>query len=388
MAKRDYYELLGIPKGATADEIKAAFRKAAAKHHPDLNPGDPQAAERFKELNEAHQVLSDPQKRMMFDRFGVEGGGAAGSPFAGGSPFGGANPFAGGGFPFGQGGVVDIGDIAVDGFLGDLLGVFGVGKGDKGDVKRSLEITFEEAAFGCVKNLSFERLEVCSDCTGSGQGANSRIETCPACSGKGRIRFQQGLLPLAVERECTRCKGRGRTIVDPCKGCHGAGLIQKTHKVEVTIPAGTDHGSAKVVPGAGSRPRSDRSPGDLLITIEVKPHPFFKRQGDDVVCTVPIGFPTAALGGEVAVPTLDGKGAMKVPAGTQPGATLRLKGKGIPRRTLGGRGDQLVLVSLEVPTKLTDHQKELLLAFATALGDDVQPEQRGFFDKLKDLFQD
>jgi molecular chaperone DnaJ len=369
--QRDHYEVLGVSRGASADEIKAAFRRLAQQHHPDKNPNDPHASIRFKEINASYQVLSDPQRRAMYDRFGHR----AEDP---GSPFGASGPFGGG--------VVDISDIAFDGILGDLLGVFGVGRGDKGDLKRELELTFEEAAFGCEKEMRYERVVSCGDCRGTGSAPGSVPETCGACNGRGRVRFQQGLFPIAVERTCSKCRGSGRLVKNACTTCRGAALITATNKLEVTIPAGVEHGATRVVQGAGNRPRADKPAGDLEITIIVKAHPFFEREGDDVTCTVPITFSQAALGGEIEVPTLDGKGKVRVPPGTQPGSVLRIKSKGIPHRGGLGRGDQRIEVEIEVPTSLTSKQRQLLEEFAKECSEDVQPQRRTFVEKLRDLF--
>jgi molecular chaperone DnaJ len=369
--QRDHYEVLGVSRSATPEEIKSAFRKLAAVHHPDRNPNDPKAAIRFKELNASYQVLSDPQRRQMYDRFGHR----AEEP---GSPFGQSGPFGGG--------VVDISDIAFDGILGDLLGVFGVGRGEKGDIKRELEISFEEAAFGCEKEMRYERTVGCGECRGSGAASGNVPEQCSACNGRGRVRFQQGLFPIAVERTCSRCRGTGKIVRVPCAGCRGSGLVTATNTLEVSIPAGVEGGAVRVVSGAGNKPRQDRQAGDLEITIQVRQHAFFRRAGDDVVCQVPVTFAQAALGGEIEVPTLDGKGKVKVPAGTQPGSILRIKGKGIPHRGGLGRGDQRIEVALEVPTQLTSKQRALLEELAKELGEDVQPQQRTFMEKLRDLF--
>jgi molecular chaperone DnaJ len=371
-AKRDYYEVLGVDRNCSPEELKAAFRKLAQQHHPDKNPNDPKAAERFKEINQAYQVLSDPGRRQMYDRMGHR----AEEP---GSPFGPGGPFAGG--------VVDISDIAFDGILGDLLGVFGVGRGDRGDIKRSIEIELEEAAFGCEKTLTYDRIVTCNDCRGSGSAPGSVPDRCPACGGRGRVRFQQGIFPIAVERTCSRCRGSGKVVTNPCGTCRGAGLVAAKNTLSITIPAGVEHGASRIVTGAGNKPRPDRAAGDLELTILVKEHPFFKRVNDDVLCTVPITFTQAALGAEIEVPTLDGKAKLKVPAGTQPGSVLRLKQKGIPRRTGIGRGDQHVEITIEVPTQLTARQRELLSELAKELGEDVQPQRKSFMDKLKDLFE-
>lgn len=371
MSQRDHYDVLGVTRNSTPEEVKAAFRKLAAQHHPDKNPDDPHASIRFKEINAAYQVLSDSQRRAMYDRFGHRAE-ESGSPFASGGPF--------------AGGVVDFSDIAVDGILGDLLGVFGVGRGDKGDIKRELTITFEESASGCTKEISYDRIVPCGDCSGSGSAPGSRPDTCSACNGRGRVRFQQGLLPIAVERVCQRCRGKGTVVTTPCQGCKGSGLITSPNTIEVTIPPGVEHGAARVVTGAGNRPRADRAAGDLELSILVAPHPFYRRAGDDVVCTVPITVTQAALGAEVDVPTLDGKGRLRVPAGTQPGHVLRIKGKGMPKRTGVGRGDQRMEVTVEIPTQLTPRQRELFEELARETGEEVQPQQRTFMEKLKDLF--
>ena len=371
MAERDHYETLGLSKGASPEEIKAAFRKQASIHHPDRNPDDPKAGMRFKELNAAYQVLSDPQRRAMYDRFGHRAE-ESGSPFASSGPF--------------AGGIVDFSDIAVDGILGDLLGVFGVGRGDKGHLKRELEITFEEAAFGTTKSMRYARIISCVDCHGTGSAPGYKPDTCSACNGRGRVRFQQGLLPIAVDRVCQRCKGRGTVVVNPCATCKGSALVTQDNEIEITIPPGVEHGATRVVNGAGNRPRPDKPAGDLELEIHVAAHPFFRRAADDVICTVPLAFTQAALGAEVLVPTLDGKGKLRVPAGTQAGTTLRIKGKGMPKRTGMGRGDQRVEVTVEVPTSLTERQRELLELLAKELGDEVQPQRKGFMDKLRDLF--
>ncbi len=370
-AQRDHYEVLGVSRGASPEEIKAAFRKLASVHHPDKNPDDPKAGQRFKEINSSYQVLSDPQRRTMYDRLGHR----AEEP---GSPFGANGPFAGG--------VVDVSDLNIDGILGDLLGVFGVGRGDKGDLKKDLEISFEEAAFGCEKELRYERVVACAECHATGSAPGHRPESCGACNGRGRVRFQQGLLPIAVERTCSRCKGSGRLVRVPCDACKGGALVTRTNTLSVTIPPGVEPGATRLVQGAGNKPRPDRAPGELEITIQVRAHAFFKRSGEDVVCQVPITFVQAALGAEVEVPTLDGKGKLRVPAGTQPGSMLRIKGKGIPRRAGMGRGDQRVEVAVEVPTELTPRQRGLLEELGRELGEDVQPQRRGFMEKLRDLF--
>ena len=371
MAQRDHYEVLGVARGATQDEIKAAFRKLASQHHPDKNPNDHGASARFKEVNAAYQVLSDPNRRGMYDRFGHRAEDAS-------SPFGPNGPFAGG--------VVDISDIAVDGILGDLLGLAGIGKRDKGDTRIELSVTFEEAAFGCEKQVTYDKVSDCKSCHGNGSAPGSKPEACPACGGRGRVRFQQGILPIAVERVCSRCRGTGRVVINPCTSCRGSGLMKESTTLGITIPAGVEPGTSRIVGGAGNRPRPGAPPGDLEVIVQVKAHPFFKRTGDDITCQVPITFTQAALGAEVEVPTLEGKAKMRVPAGTQPGTVLRLKQKGIVRRAGIGRGDQLTEVTIEVPVKLSDPQRAVMEQLAKELGEEVSPQRRTFMDKLKDLF--
>ena len=362
--------MLGVSRSATADEVKGAFRKLAAKHHPDKNPDDPGAAQRFKEINAAHQILSDPKKRAMYDRFGAAGVGGASSPSGG--------PFAG--MP------IDLGELHVDGLFADLLDALGIHVGERGNLRKELEIDFSEAAFGCSKKVTYDRVSRCSDCEGTGAAPGSRLETCAACNGRGKVRYQQGLFPIAVERTCSRCHGSGSIVQTPCPSCKGAGLRSTAHTVEVTIPAGIEDGASRTLEGVGNVTRNGRRPGALEIVVHVRPHEFFRRSNDNVVCSLPITFAQAALGDEIEIPTLEGKGYMRVPAGTQPGTVLRVRGKGIPRRRLGGRGDQLVELQVEVPTELNERQKQLILELAKELGESVQPQRRTFAEKLKGLF--
>jgi molecular chaperone DnaJ len=367
---RDPYDILGVDRSATQDDIKAAFRRAASQHHPDKNPGDDGAHVRFKEINAAYQILSDPQKRATFDRFGASAMGSAGQA---GGPFG--------GMPF------DVADLNIDGFFGDLLGALGIKVGDRGVLQKEVRVSFEEAAFGCVKEVKYERVEACAPCSGSGSAPGSTTETCSACNGRGRVRFQQGMIPIALERPCSRCHASGHIVTDPCKSCRGAGLVgNRVRTIEVTIPAGIENGATRTVERGGNVTRPDRPPGELELTIRVQPHELFRRAGDDVVCALPISFAQAALGGDIEIPTLEGKGRLRIPAGTQPGAVLRVKGKGIPRRMTGGRGDQLVEVTVEVPTQLSESQKELITKLAEELGQGVQPQQASFMEKLRALF--
>jgi molecular chaperone DnaJ len=383
---KDPYDLLGLDRSATADDVKAAFRKLAAKHHPDRNPDDPEAAQRFKEINAAYQLLSDPKKRAMFDRFGVGDGGPAGGP-PGAGPFG-QNPFA-------QGVPFDFSEVNIDGLFGDLLGALGFKSQMAPPLQKEVRIAFEEAAFGCTKELTYERAEPCNECSGSGAAAGSNPATCATCMGRGRVRMQQGVLPLAIERPCPTCRGQGRIITEACGGCRGAGLVQRPRTIEITIPEGVENGASRIVERGGNYARADRAPGDLELVIRVAPHDIFRRLGDDVVCARTISFPQAALGAELELPTLDGKGKLRIPPGTQPGTVLRIKGKGIPHRVMKGRGDQLVEIVVEVPQALDARQRELLEELERSLGGDrgvtptgvSEPESPGLLGRFKKLFE-
>lgn len=367
---KDPYEVLGVDRSATQDDIKGAFRKLAAKHHPDKNPGDPGASQRFKELNAAYQILSDPKKREMFDRFGVRDGrpGASG-PFPGGVNF-------------------DFSEINIDGIFGDLLSVLGIKVGQTPPLQKEVKITFEEAAFGCTKELTYERVEPCTDCGGSGSAEGSSPEACGVCNGRGRVRVQQGVLPIAIERTCANCKGTGRIVTNPCKTCRGPGVLPKERTIEITIPAGVENGATRLVERGGNYARPDRPAGDLELIIRVQPHEVFRRVGDDIVCSLPISFPQAVLGSEVEVPTLDGRGKLRIPAGTQPGTVLRIRNKGVPKRVMAGRGDQLVEITVDVPRHVDAEQKRLIEELAQALGNKIQPARAepSFMDKLKSFF--
>lgn len=353
---RDPYEALGVRPDASEAEIRAAFRKLGAEHHPDRRPGDPHAATRFKELNEAYQILSDPRRRAAWERFGPQG------------------------FEAGFSASVDAN---LEGLFGDLLGRFGVRTGDRGDLRRRLELRFEEAVRGATRELTYEKTDHCEACRGDGADRGSPVSRCGACDGRGRVRFQQLPLPIAVERTCSRCRGTGRIPARPCGACGGSGLRARAVTVEVVIPPGVESGSTRLVEGGGNRVRTDKPPGDLEITIDVATHPFFSRSGDDVRCVVPITFACAALGGEVEIPTLDGKAKLRVPPSTQPGSVLRLAGKGIPHRFRSGRGDQLVEVSVEIPTQLSERARALVEELGRELGEDVQPQRRTFLEKLR-----
>lgn len=372
MSKRDYYEVLGISKGASDDEIKKAFRKSARKYHPDVNRDDPkEAEEKFKEANEAYEVLSDSQKRAQYDQFGhaaFEGGGGGGQ----------------GGFGGGSGGFGDIFDM----FFGGQGG-FGGGSRRNGpergaDLRYDLEIAFEEAAFGKEVELNIPRTEECEVCNGNGAAPGTHPETCPQCKGTGQVQFTQNTPfgRMVNQRTCERCEGEGRIVHSPCKSCNGKGKKHAKRKISVKIPAGVDNGSRIRVSGGGEAGTRGGGSGDLYVYVFVKAHKLFVREGTEVICEVPVTFVQAALGDEIEVPTLDGKVKMKIPEGIQSGTILRLKSKGIPYLRGQGRGDQHVKVKVLTPQKLNDKQKEMLKAFGEASGENVNPEQKSWFKKF------
>ncbi|MCB0218070.1 MAG: molecular chaperone DnaJ [Chrysiogenetes bacterium] len=352
MSKRDFYEILGVDRGASADEIKKAYRKLALEYHPDRNPDDKDAEEKFKELQAAYDILSDEQKRAAYNQFGhaaFEAGGMGGG--GGGAGFGGFDP---NGSPFGD----FFGDI-----FGDMFGGGGRGRQrtrrTRGtDLRYNLALDFEEAAFGKSVELDIPRNIACKTCDGSGAKAGTSPETCGTCRGSGQVRYQQGF--LSVARTCPQCGGHGQTIKEKCDDCHGRGRVEEHAKVEVNIPAGVDDGMQLRVGGKGDTGGHGGPPGDLYVVIHVREHPTFHRDGDDVRSEVLIGFADAALGTEIEVETLDGKSVLKVPAGTQPGNVLRLRGKGVPHLNGRGRGDHLVHIDIRVPKKLNKREKELL----------------------------
>ena len=383
MSKRDYYEVLGVSKTATQDELKKAYRKLARKYHPDLNKDNEEAAEKFKECNEAYSVLSDDQKRAQYDQFGhaaFENGG-----MGGGGGFGGAGGFGG----FGGSGMEDIFDMFFGGQGGRGGNRAKSGPQRGADLRFDLEITFEEAAFGLEKEINLYRDETCDHCHGEGAEPGSKIESCPECNGTGYVRFTQNTMfgQMVNERPCSRCKGEGKIISEPCKECRGKGTVKRNKKLKVKIPAGVDNGSRLRVSGEGEAGAKGGPSGDLYVYLYVKPHKFFERDGTTVLCEVPINIVQATLGADIKVPTLDGQVTMKVPEGTQPGKVLRLKGKGIPSLRGGGRGDQLVLIKVVVPTKLSDKQKDALRKFADISKDNINPEEKSFMDKVKDFFK-
>jgi molecular chaperone DnaJ len=366
--KRDYYESLGIDRGASLDDIKKAYRKIALKCHPDRNPGDKAAEERFKEASEAYQILSDPDRRAQYDRFGH-------AAFEQGAGFG--------GFDFSAAGFEDIfGDIFGDFFGGPRRGRGRARRGE--DLRYDLEISFEEAVFGAEKTLRVPRLVPCEDCKGSGSKNGAPRETCSACRGSGQLRYQQGLFSIA--KTCGQCQGQGTVLRDPCRTCAGAGVVRSQHTLSVRVPPGVDTGSRLKLRGEGEAAGSGGTPGDLYVVLHVREHPLFTRDGNDVICDVPIGFTQAALGAEIDVPTPHGKMRVKIPQGTQSGSVFRLKGKGVPDVRGYGHGDALVRVVIETPKKLNTRQRELLEEFARLSGEEVHPISKGFLDKVKEMF--
>jgi molecular chaperone DnaJ len=380
LAKKDYYEILGISKDADEKEIKAAFRKLAKQYHPDLNPNDKEAEAKFKEVNEAYEVLSDPDRRAKYDKFGH-------AAFDQNGGFGG----------FGEGGFTDFGDL-----FGDIFGdFFGGGFGGAtrtkrtgpkagSDLKIKLDIDFLEAAFGTKKEIKINRIEKCHVCDGTGAKAGTGRKTCPDCHGTGTIRTVQRTPfgQFASSRTCTTCGGVGEVVEEPCTSCGGSGKEKKSRKISINIPAGVDTGSVIPLRGEGNHGERGGPPGDLYVYINVRPHEIFERDGNDVWCEIPISFAKAALGGSIEVPTIDGKVKYEVPEGTQTGTVFRLKNKGIKNLRGGGRGDQYVRVKIEVPKKLTEKQKSILVQFANEMGEKPDNDKKGFFGKMKDAFKD
>jgi molecular chaperone DnaJ len=361
--KRDYYEILGVARDATEADLKSAFRKLALQHHPDKNPENREAEERFKECSEAYAVLSDPEKRATYDRFGH----SRPQSFPDGFPFGG-----------------DINDI-----FGDLFGeMFGGGRRrgnlNRGrDLRYNLELSFEEAAFGTETRLRIPRAIPCEACAGTGSKGRSS-STCPTCRGAGQQRYQQGFFTVA--RTCARCGGAGTVIGDPCPSCEGDGRLAGEKELQLRIPAGVDDGARVRLQGEGEAGERGGQAGDLYVVIHVRPHPIFTRDDQNVLLDLPISFTQAALGAEIDVPTLEGKVKLKIPAGTQTARVFRLREKGIPSSNGYRRGDQLVTVRVETPARLTREQRELLERFAAVSGEEQHPQARGFFDKVKELF--
>ena len=377
--KRDYYEVLGVDKNASADEIKKAYRKSAMKYHPDRNPGDKEAEEKFKELGEAYEVLSDPDKKSRYDQFG----------FAGVDPnYGGGAGGFGGGF----GGFGDFGD------LGDIFGSFFGGGGRRQssqnmprrgeNVGARLDLTFEEAAFGTEKEVAAQRIENCAVCNGSGS-ADGQTETCSQCRGSGQVRTVQTIMGMQMQSTatCPQCSGRGKIIKNPCNTCRGKGKVRRTQKIKVKIPAGIDHGQTVRIRGEGCVGANGGPNGDLMVDVYIRQHPIFEREGVNVYCEVPITFTQAALGAEIEVPTLDGKIKFEIPEGTQTGKMFSLTGRGIPAvNNPKRRGDHRFTVVVETPTKLTKEQKELLRQLDETMDKKSNPKRNKFFDTIKDFF--
>jgi len=376
MAKRDFYETLGLAKNASDDEIKKAYRKLAMKYHPDRNPDSKEAEDKFKEAKEAYEMLSDAEKRAAYDRFGHAGV----DPSAG----GGAGP---GGFSGGFGDA--FGDIFGDIFGGQRGGSRGGPQVYRGaDLRYNLEITLEQAANGFETQIRVPSWDNCETCHGSGAKPGTKPQTCSTCGGRGAVRMQQGF--FSIEQTCPRCHGSGQMIADPCKPCDGVGRIKKTKTLEVKIPAGIDDGM-RIRSGGNGEPGVNGGPsGDLYVEIHIKPHNVFERDGDDLHCQIPISYSTAALGGEIDVPTLHGKASFVVPEGTQSGKTFRLRGKGIKGVRSAYPGDLYCHVQIETPVKLSDKQKELLREFDKLMkegGDRHSPQAKGWMDKVKSFFE-
>ena len=379
--KRDYYEVLGLSKGASDDEIKRAYRKLAKKYHPDMNPGDKTAEAKFKEVNEAYSVLSDKDKRAKYDQFG----------HAGVDPNFGAGGGGFGGFDMGD---VDLGDLFGSFFGGGFGGGFSsqqrASAPQRGEsLRASLTISFEEAAFGCQKEIDLTRTEQCQECHGSGCAAGTTAETCPDCRGTGTVRVQQrmGSMAFSSSAPCSRCGGKGRIIHTPCKSCGGTGSVRRQSRISVTIPAGIDNGQAVSLRGQGNAGRNGGPAGDLIVSIRVRPSDKFQRDGTTVLYEQPVSFAQATLGAEITIPTLTGKVKLTIPEGTDTGTVFRLRGKGVPYLNGSGAGDQFVTVTIATPKKLNDTQKEALRRFAETM-EEPAPEKekekkKGFGKKKK-----
>jgi molecular chaperone DnaJ len=368
LSKADYYEILSVSRSASEQEIKSAYRKLAVKYHPDKNPGNKEAEEKFKEAAEAYSVLGDPQKRAQYDRFGHSGLGASG----------GFDPTIFSGFE----------DIIGDFFgLGDIFGTGGRRRSaaQRGsDLRYDLEISFTDAVRGLKTKIKVPRLETCQSCSGSGAAKGSGPITCSNCHGQGQVRYQQGF--FSISRTCQNCQGTGKVVKDVCKNCRGEGRVPREETLEIKIPAGVDNGSRLRISGQGEAGVHGGPPGDLYVVLFVQEHEFFERQENNVYCTIPVSFPQAALGTEIKVPTLDGEETLEIPEGTQSGSIFRVRGKGIPSLNGKGRGDQFVTVNIETPTKLSREQKKLLEQFAEVSKIENKPLEKRILDRVKDIF--
>lgn len=376
MTKRDYYEILGVEKGAGEEEIKKAYRKLAVKYHPDKNPGDKAAEEKFKELGEAYEVLNDPQKRAVYDQYGHAGFDRRTGGFGRGGGF--HDPFEVFQEVFGAG----AGSI-FEGLFGGGQEPGGPQRGD--DLRYDMEISFEEAAHGCEKEVTLTKLDRCETCSGSGAEAGSRARTCPTCGGRGQVINSRGIFSIA--QTCPACQGAGRIIDKPCKTCRGQGRREQTSKIKLRIPAGVDTASRLRSAGNGEGGFRGGPAGDLYVVLHVKPHEIFQRDGDDLLCEVPVSFIHAVLGADIEVPTLDGHTILRVPPGTQPGTMFRVKGKGVKNIQGYGYGDLHVRINVEVPTHLSAAQKAKLQEFAALCDGRENPISQTFFDKAKKLFK-
>jgi molecular chaperone DnaJ len=366
VTKIEYYEFLGVARDCSDQELKTAYRRLAMQYHPDRNPSNPEAEEKFKQASEAYQVLSDPQKRAAYDRYGHAGAGASG--FEG---------FAN----------ADVGDIFGD-FFGEMFNMGGGrrnGRAQRGrDIRYDLSLEFEEAVFGKQTEIQVRRAEVCSDCRGSGAPAGRGPETCKQCAGRGQVRYQQGFFSIA--RTCPICNGSGQVITDPCQTCNGAGLTERRHTISVSVPAGVEDGTRIRYQGEGDAGRAGGPKGDLYIVLAVKAHAFFERDGNDLHCVVFVSFPQVALGAEIHVPTLEGNTTLKIHEGTQTGKEFRLRGKGVPHLNNHGRGDLVVQIVVQTPKKFSKAQRELIRQLGDTMHIENTPTSRNLLGKMKDLF--
>lgn len=380
--KADYYEVLSVTRTASDGEIKTAYRKLAMQYHPDRNPGDHTAEEKFKECSEAYGVLSDPQKRAAYDRYGHAG---VGGPASGGP---------GGGFPGGFGGFggnpQDLGDIFGD-IFGEMFNMGGAGGGRRQsrqqrgrDLRYDMSLEFEESVFGKEQEIKVKRAETCVTCHGTGSANGKQPQTCSQCRGAGQVRFQQGF--FSVAKTCPKCDGTGVQITDPCATCRGESRVQTEHTLNVKVPAGVEDGTRIRYQGEGEAGKFEGPAGDLYVVLNVKPHKVFTRDGDDLHCVVPISFTQAALGDELEIATLDGPAVLKVPDGTQSGKTFKLRSKGVPHLNASGKGDLIVEVRVQTPTKLTKQQKELLKQLGDATETENTPHSHGIMDRVKEMF--